>query len=101
MNITIRKAKVEDAHAIVTAEQEIAKTPGYFCSQPSELSEQNVVRTIRMLSDSGKGIYLIAEREGKIVGHAFLEPLDLQSICHVAILTIGVHHGWQEKGIGT
>ena len=68
MNITIRKAKVEDAHAIVTAEQEIAKTPGYFCSQPSELSEQNVVRTIRMLSDSGKGIYLIAEREGKRVG---------------------------------
>jgi RimJ/RimL family protein N-acetyltransferase len=101
MNITIRKAKVEDAHSIVMAEQEIAQTPGYFCSQPSELSEHNVIKTIRTLSDTAKGIYLIAEREGKIVGHAFLEPLHLKSICHVVQLTIGVHHGWQEKGIGT
>ena len=101
MNITIRKAKVEDAHAIVTAEQEIAQTPGYFCSQPSELSEQNVIRTINVLGESENGIYLVAEQEGKIAGHAFLEPLHLKSICHVAQLSIGVHHGWQEKGIGT
>ena len=101
LNITIRKAKIEDAHVILTAEQEIAETPGYFCSQPSELSEQNVIKTIKSLAESEKGIYLVAEREGKIVGHAFLEPLHLKSICHVAQLSIGVHHGWQEKGIGT
>jgi len=101
MNITIRKAKVEDAHVILIAEQEIAETPGYFCSQPSELSEENVIKTITKLGQSKKGIYLVAERDGKIVGHAFLEPLHLKSICHVAQLSIGVHHGWQEKGIGT
>ena len=101
MNTTIRKAKIEDAHAIVTAEKEIAETPGYFCSQPNELSEQNVIKTIKSFSESEKGIYLVAELNGKIVGHAFLEPLHLQSICHVAQLSIGVHHGWQEKGIGT
>jgi L-amino acid N-acyltransferase YncA len=97
----IRKAKVEDAQAIVTAEQEIARTPGYFCSQPSELSEQNVIKTISSLAESGTRIYLVAELDEKIVGHAFLEPLHLKSICHVAELSIGVHHGWQEKGIGT
>lgn len=101
MNIAIRKATIEDAHAIVTAEKEIAKTPGYFCSHPSELREEKVVTTIRMLSESEKGIYLVAELAGEIVGHAFLEPLHLKSICHVAQLTIGVHQGWQEKGIGT
>lgn len=101
MNITIRKAKVEDAHAILTAEQEIAETPGYFCSQPNELSKENVIKTISSLAELEKGIYLVAERDGKIVGHAFLEPLHLQSICHVAQLSIGVHHGWQKKGIGT
>jgi len=101
MNITIRKAKVEDAHAILNAEQEIAETPGYFCSQPNELSEENVIKTIITLGQSEKGIYLVAERDGKIVGHAFIEPLHLKSICHVSQLSIGVHHGWQEKGIGT
>jgi len=101
MDITIRKATIEDAHAIVAAEKEIAKTPGYFCSLPNEVSEQNVIKTIKSLAESEQGIYLVVERKGKIVGHGFLEPLHLKSICHVAQLTIGVHQGWQEKGIGT
>ena len=101
MSLTIRKARVEDAHAIVSAEQEIAQSPGFFCSQPSELSEENVVKMIRNLSESHTGIYLVAEREGKIVGHAFLESLHLKSICHVAQLSICVHQSWQEKGLGT
>lgn len=51
--------------------------------------------------NSDRTFLLVAERDGKIVGHAFLEPLHLKSICHVAQLSIGVHQGWQEKGIGT
>lgn len=101
MDVQIREAKAEDARAIVTAEKEIAQTPGYFCSQPDELSEENVIKTITTLSQTGKGVYLVAEQDGVIVGHAFLEPLQLKSICHVAQLTIGVHKGWQERGIGT
>jgi hypothetical protein len=93
MSIQIRKARIEDAYAIFIAEQEIAKTPGYFCSQPSELSEQNVIKMIEKLEKNNKGIYLVAEKEGQIVGHAFLEPLHLKSICHIAQLTIGVHQG--------
>lgn len=97
----MRKAEIEDAQAIVTAEKAIAATPGYFCSQPNELSEHSVIKTIKSFAESEKGIYLVAEHDGKIVGHAFLEPLHLQSICHVAELSICVHHGWQGKGIGT
>lgn len=101
MSIKIRKAKVEDAFAIFIAEQEIAETPGYFCSQPSELSKQNVIKMIEKLEKNNQGIYLVAEKYGQIIGHAFLEPLYLNYICHVAQLTIGVHQGWQKKGIGT
>lgn len=106
MDIKIRSATVEDAHAIYLAQKEIACTPGYFCSSPNELSEQNVRKTIEILEPLNRletthqGIYLVAENEGYLVGHAFLEPLPLQSICHVAELTIVVHEGWQEKGIG-
>lgn len=97
MTITIRQAKTEDARCIVEAEQEIAQEPGYFCSQPSELSEKNVRQTI----ESSHGIYLVAEKEWSLVGHAFLAILDLQSLRHVAQLNIVVHKGHQAQGIGT
>ncbi len=97
MDITIRQAKMEDARFIVVAEQEIAQEPGYFCSQPFELNEQKVKQTI----GSTQGGYFVAEKGGHIVGHVFLERLHLQSIRHVAQLTIGVHKGYQEQGIGT
>ena len=53
----------------------LQRLSGYFCSQPNELSEQNVIKMIKSLAESEKGIYLVAERDGKIVGHAFCEPL--------------------------
>jgi ribosomal protein S18 acetylase RimI-like enzyme len=96
MNVTIRKAEVKDSLCIVEAEREIAQEPGYFCSQPSELDEKAVVQTIQSL----QCIYLVAEYEGQIVGHAFLEPYTLQSLRHVADLNIAVHLGWQSKGVG-
>ncbi len=88
MTIPIREAKIEDAHAIVATEKEIAKTPGYFCSQPDELSKENVISTITKLRQSKKGIYLVAEHQWEIVGHVFLEALHLKSMYHVAQLSI-------------
>lgn len=97
MNITIRKAEVKDALCIVEAEREIAQEPGYFCSESSELDEKAVIQTIQ----SPQSIYLVAEHEGQVVGHAFLETYSLRSLRHVADLNIAVHLGWQKKGIGT
>lgn len=96
MNITIRRAEVKDAYCIVEAEREIAQEPGYFCSQPSEFDEKAVIQTIQ----SPQSIYLVAEHEGQIIGHAFLESYTLQSLRHIADLNIAVHLGWQGKGIG-
>ena len=100
MNITIRNATIQDAHAIAEAEREIAKTPGFFCSQPSELTDENVVNTILAFERDKTGVYLVAEYEEQIVGHAFLEPYGIQSLKHVADLNIAVNEGWQRKGIG-
>ncbi len=97
MAIVIRPARVEDARCIAEAEKEIAEEPGYFCSLPSEVSEEKIKHTIETL----QGIYLVAEKEGQIVGHAFLERFPLQLLRHVVQLTIGVHQGHQEQGIGT
>ena len=97
MTLSIRQAKIEDAPFIARAAQEIAQEPGYFCSLPSEISEEKVRQTIESL----QGGYLVAEKEGHIVGHAFLETFPLQSLRHVAQLNIGVHKGFWEQGIGT
>lgn len=101
MNIIIRQAKVEDAHVIAEAEREIAKEPGFFCSQPSELTDDNVANSILAFLKNPSRVYLVAEYEGQIVGHAFLEPSQVESLRHIADLNIAVHLGWQKKGIGT
>ena len=101
MNIIIRQAVLKDAPYLVKKEQEIAKEPGYFCSEPAELTCENVEKMISKLEKTNKGIYLVAEYEKQIVGHAFLEAFHLRLLSHVALLTIAVHKGWQEKGIGT
>lgn len=98
MKITIRPAKAEDANQVAEAEREIAKNPGFFCSQPFELTDQTTAEAIAECTKTG--VYFVAEHEGNIVGHAFLEPLRCQSLHHVAELNIVVHQGWQEKGIG-
>jgi ribosomal protein S18 acetylase RimI-like enzyme/8-oxo-dGTP pyrophosphatase MutT (NUDIX family) len=97
MKATIRKAELWDAANIARAEQEIAREPGFFCSQPSELSEQNVKNTI----ESSHGVYFVAECNGSIAAHAFLKILPLQSLKHIAQLNIAVHKGFQNRGIGT
>jgi ribosomal protein S18 acetylase RimI-like enzyme len=100
MNITIRRATVADAHILGEAEREIAKEPGFFCSLPSELTDTNVANTINTFLKDDSGLYLVAECEGHIVGHAFLQQLRLQSMRHIATLNIAIHIGWQQKGIG-
>lgn len=100
LDVNIRSATLEDANTIVEAERTIAEEPGYFCSQPSELTIENVINTITS-AKNGNGLYLVAEFDGKIVGHAFLEIQHLQSLRHVADLNIAVDLGWQNQGIGT
>lgn len=101
MLITVRQAIIEDASILAEAERMIAQEPGFLCSAPSELKDEAFIHTIQELSPGKTGIYLVAQQENHIIGHAFLKPLRLQSLCHVALLHIVVHHGWQNKGVGS
>lgn len=100
MNVIIRQAKLEDSSVLAEAEREIAAQPGFLVSKPFEIEEDRFQSTIKKVLQNNQGQYFIAEIEGKIVAHAFLEPLPLVAISHIASLTIVVHLGWQEKGIG-
>ena len=98
--ISVRQARIEDAASLCAAEQEIARTPGLLVSQPDEILLQAYQSLISTLAD-GSGCYLVAEAQGRIVGHAVLEPMHLRAISHVFRLTIVVHQGCSGRGTGT
>jgi ribosomal protein S18 acetylase RimI-like enzyme len=97
---SIRRAHPEDAAALVAAEREIARIPGRLASQPNELQEDAFRDEIVKLNARDGGIYLVAEQDGKIVGHALLKSRELAATSHVVGLTIAVHEGHQGKGVG-
>ena len=99
LKLIIRDARIEDATVLVAAEQATAETPGLLVSQPSELSLESFEKKIADLSKLGR--YIVAEKDGKIAGHALLDPMPLEAISHVFRLTIVVHPGFLGQGIGT
>lgn len=96
--MTIRAATVDDAAALCEAEQAIAATPGFLVSAPDELTPQAFRDRIAALQ--GRGLYLVAEVDGEPAGHVVLEPGALRAVAHVMTLTIAVHLGHQDAGLG-
>lgn len=98
--LAIRAARVADAPVLCAAEQETARVPGRLVSQPHELHEAAFAQKIADLAAAGS--YLVAERDGVIVGHALLEPAGPQAaLAHVRTTTIVVHPPYTGQGIGT
>src|SRR5579872_4226425 len=97
---SIREARREDASLLAAAERAIVGVPGKLASTPDEIDDDAVRKKILDLEDRSRGIYLVAERAGTVVGHALLEPLSLAATSHVVRLTIAVHEGHQRQGVG-
>jgi putative acetyltransferase len=98
--LSIRGARREDAELLAAAERAIARVPGRLASRPEEIDDDAVRKMIVDLVDRGRGAFLVAERTGAVVGHAFLEPLPLAVTSHVVRLTLAVHEGHQRQGVG-
>ncbi|MGH8041557.1 MAG: GNAT family N-acetyltransferase [Rudaea sp.] len=97
--LRIRAARVDDAPILWAAERETARVPGRLISQPHELHEAAFAQKITELAD---GSYLVAERDGIVVGHALLDHASpLVALAHVRSLTIVVHPAYAGQGIGT
>lgn len=98
--LVIRKARPEEAPALAEAERVIARTPGQLASRPEELKDEDFRQKILALNQSETGLYVVAEHNGILVGHAILDPLKLAVTAHVVVLTIAIHEGYQGRGFG-
>jgi putative acetyltransferase len=97
----IRGARPEEAPLLAAAERTIAGVPGKLASRPDEIHDEDLRKRILDFDDRRRGIFLVAEHAGAIVGHAFLEPISpLAVTSHVVRLTIAVHDGHQRQGVG-
>lgn len=98
--LIIREARVNEGPLLAKAEQKIAAAPGRLVSKPRELKAPSFTQKIEDLNIRKKGKYLVAEVDGKVAGHANLDPLFLSARSHVFQLTIAVHQGSQGQGLG-
>jgi len=85
---------------LCAAERETTQVPGRLASRPHELHEAAFAQKIADLAAAGS--YLVAERNGVAVGHAFLDLAGpYESLAHVRTLTIVVHPPYTGQGVGT
>lgn len=96
---TIRRARADDAPTICATETDVSAIPGLLVSAPDEISPDSTKRMIEQLGD-GVGCCMVAEDDAKVVGHAFLRPMDLRATSHVYRLTIVVHPSFWKRGVG-
>jgi ribosomal protein S18 acetylase RimI-like enzyme len=96
--MTIRVAHAKDAPAIAAAEAQTARTPGLLVGRPGEIPLSAYRAKIRILGDRGR--YLVAEQDGAMLGHAFLDPMEMRANAHVFRLTVVVHRGHRGHGVG-
>lgn len=94
----LRAARSADAEAIAAAESETAGTPGLLIGQPGEIPLDAYRAKIAKLASEGR--YIVAEQDGAIIGHAFLDPMPMRANAHVHLLTIVVHPGHVGRGVG-
>lgn len=94
----IRIATPADAEAIAEAEAATARTPGLLVGWPGEIPLAAYRDKIAKLATAGR--YIVAEDADAPAGHAFLDPMPMRGNAHVFQLTIVVHPGQLERGVG-
>ncbi len=97
MNITLRSEVPSDYYAI-------AELHAVTFSYGFDLSEVVIVDGQRHLPNFDHELSLVAEDNGKVVGHVLFQPyevrIDSQPIQAVCLAPISVHPEYQKKGIG-
>lgn len=94
----IRLAEFCDAEVIAVTEAQTIRTPGLLVGWPDEIPLQAYRDKIAKLAQHGR--YVVAEQNGAVIGHAFLDPMPMRANAHIFQLTIVVHPDHTGRGVG-
>lgn len=96
--MNVRRVVQSDIGEIARAARETARQEGLLAARPEEISERDLSAKIDSLRE--RGLFIVLEHGGGLLGHLLLEPMELQSTRHVVRLTIVIHPGQTGKGYG-
>lgn len=100
MNIIIRK-ELENDHTEV---KEMIKK-SFETAEHTDNNEHNLVEKLRKSDNFIEELSLVAEKDGKIIGHVMSTRLDIvsnnKSYISLALAPLSVHPDFQRMGVGT
>lgn len=97
--VRVRTGRLTDAAPAARIERSVSAVPGLLVARASELPASHE-RHLIVLAQARKGVYVVAEDDGRLVGFASLRPMDLYATAHVYRLSIVVALTHAGRGIG-
>ncbi len=102
-NIILRPALPEDAAQVIAYMRRIFAEPGVnLITAPDEFNPttESEARLIADMNRSANSLFLVAEDDGRIVGHLTLQGGKRRHVRHAATLGITVAEEWRNRGVG-
>ncbi|MCC6675877.1 MAG: GNAT family N-acetyltransferase [Phycisphaerales bacterium] len=102
--LIIRRAREEDAAALVELGDDILSTSDYNLTTPEEFrqafTEAKEREWVREMRDGPGNLALIAEIGGRLVGSASFRAESRRRMAHWGFFSIGIAREWRGRGVG-
>ncbi len=101
--LTVRRARPEDAAPLIAYLRRVFAEPGVnLITAVDEFNPttESEARMIIELNRADNSLFLVAEDDGRIVGHLTLQGGKRRHVRHAATLGIAVAAEWRNRGVG-
>lgn len=100
MSVTIRPARPGDGAGVLAVQGEAAAERRFIATQPEEMRSVEAEEEMIRNADPKRGVLLVAEDEGRIVGICGIFRLARLAASHVADLGVTVAASHRGRGLG-
>jgi RimJ/RimL family protein N-acetyltransferase len=101
--ISVRKAEASDAPAIIELRNRILAETAFMLWEPGEFQDsvEDEAKRIERLNSRDNCLFIVAERDGQLIGHLSAYGGETRRIRHRATIALGVAKEHWSKGAAT